>query len=151
MPDLDALAGQIGAELAAQVKTMLTGMERDVQARIEAAAVRSALIDRDNVLVLTFGDGRTQSLGVVVGRDGQAGEPGPAGEPGERGADGINGDPGPMARLAQPADGERGADGQPGERGEPGEIGLQGPQGRVALARKSTCGPWRPALRRLRA
>ena len=37
------------------------------------ADVTDALIDRDGALVLTLSDGRTKSLGVVVGKDGAAG------------------------------------------------------------------------------
>lgn len=42
----------------------------------DGVGVADALIDRSGELVLTMADGRTKSLGVVVGRDGAAGEDG---------------------------------------------------------------------------
>jgi integrin beta 3 len=108
MPDLDALAAQISAELVPVLKRM----EGEMIARIEAASVRSALIDREGVLILTFGDGTTRSLGVVVGRDGADGVDGRVGEAGPVGERGERGEPG--------ADGKDGADGR---RGEPGADG----------------------------
>jgi hypothetical protein len=42
----------------------------------DGAGIRDLLIDRDGALVATFTDGRTKSLGVVVGRDGAPGRDG---------------------------------------------------------------------------
>lgn len=136
MPDLDALAGQIGAELAVQVKSMLTDMQRTMEARIEAASVRSALIDRDNELVLTYGDGHTERLGVVVGRDGHHGADGATGADGAQGPQGdpgLMGDPGPAG-----ADGAQGEAGPAGAPGLPGEMGAQGPEGAAGPAGAAT-------------
>lgn len=44
--------------------------------RPEPVSVKSALIDRENRLVLTYSNGETKNLGVVVGRDGEDGKPG---------------------------------------------------------------------------
>lgn len=46
----------------------------------DGVGIADALIDKDGALVLTLSDGRTKSLGVVIGRDG---------EPGRDGSDGI--------------------------------------------------------------
>jgi integrin beta 3 len=130
MPDLDAMAAQIGNELAGLVQPMLAQFQRDMLARIDATAVRSALIDRDGALVLTFGDGSTRSLGLVVGRDGApgpAGEPGPAGAPGEPGPTGDPGEPGAQGPVGDP--GPAGEVGAPGPAGEPGERGADGQDG----------------------
>jgi hypothetical protein len=54
--------------------------------------VRDAMIDRNNVLILTLSDGTTRDLGVVVGNDGlngKDGADGPPGEPGDNGKDGF--------------------------------------------------------------
>jgi len=51
----------------------------------DGVGLADAVIDRDGALVLTMTDGRTKSLGTVVGRDGRDGEPG------SKGADGRDG------------------------------------------------------------
>lgn len=107
MPNaLEAIAPQIGAELAAIVQPMLKRLEDDCAARIAAASVRSGMINREGALVLTMGDGSQQVLGVVVGADGKDGT---------NGLDGTNG-----------ADGE---DGKPGVNGQDGRDGMTGPTG----------------------
>jgi hypothetical protein len=82
MPDLDALAGDIGATLAALVAPMLAELRRDFAARLEAASVKGAVIDHAGALVLTFGDGSTKTIGQVVGRDGRDGIDGQVGAAG---------------------------------------------------------------------
>lgn len=52
----------------------------------DGAGLADAVIDRDGSLVLTFTDGRTKGLGLVVGKDGRDGE---AGHAGKDGADGV--------------------------------------------------------------
>jgi hypothetical protein len=42
----------------------------------DGAGIQDLLIDRDGQLVATFSDGRTKSLGVVIGRDGAPGRDG---------------------------------------------------------------------------
>lgn len=54
----------------------------------DGVGVAGAIITRDNELVLTLTDGRTQNLGLVVGKDGAPGVNGKDGAPGN---DGING------------------------------------------------------------
>jgi collagen type III alpha len=150
MPDLDVLASEIGLQLAALVQPMFTRLEAEFAAKLDAAQVRDALIDRDGVLALTMGDGTVRRLGVVVGRDGapgerglqgetgQAGEPGPAGPPGDPGADGRDGEPGHDGLPGEPGPrGERGADGEPGPAGRDAEpaaaVGVTTEQLQAAL------------------
>jgi integrin beta 3 len=109
MPDLDALASQLGAELAAQVQPLIERLKADMEARLAAMAVRAALIDREGELILTFGDGSTRALGKVVGRDGADGRDGKDGANGTDGKDGAPGAPG--------RDGEAGKNGEPGAPG----------------------------------
>ncbi len=65
------------------VKSMLSELVEKAFARIPVAkdgsdgvGVAGAVIDRDGNLVLTFSDGGTKSLGLVVGRHGEKGAPG---------------------------------------------------------------------------
>lgn len=51
----------------------------------DGTGLADAVIDRDGSLVLTMTDGRTKSLGVVVGKDGSDGEVGMAGKDGADG------------------------------------------------------------------
>jgi integrin beta 3 len=74
---MEALASKLGEALAAQVHKLFTRLEAELRAKIEAAAVTSALIDRAGVLVLTFGDGSTLRPGTVLGPEGPPGPPGP--------------------------------------------------------------------------
>lgn len=57
----------------------------------DGAGIADALIDRDGKLTLTFSDGRTKSLGEIVGKDGQDGKPGADGADGAPGKDGVDG------------------------------------------------------------
>jgi integrin beta 3 len=110
MPDdLNELATQIAGDLAASVGKMLDDLRAEFVAKIEATTVRSALIDREGSLILTFGDGSTRSLGAVVGRDGSDGKDGADGKPGEAGSagePGPAGPDGPAGKDADPAFGE---------------------------------------------
>ncbi len=57
----------------------LEAMEKrlaDLSAKPEPVSVKSALIDRENHLILTLSNGETKDLGLVVGKDGEDGEPG---------------------------------------------------------------------------
>lgn len=49
---------------------------KDGERGADGQGVTDALLDRDGALVLTFADGRTKALGVVVGCDGAAGNDG---------------------------------------------------------------------------
>jgi len=49
---------------------------KDGERGADGIGLADALIDRDGALVLTLTDGRTKSLGVVLGRDGAAGKDG---------------------------------------------------------------------------
>lgn len=63
----------------------------------DGAGIADAVIDREGQLVLTFTDGRTKSVGVVLGKDGAPGVKGidgAAGRDGRDGADGKDGTPG---------------------------------------------------------
>jgi hypothetical protein len=53
----------------------------------DGVGLADAIIDRDGHLVLTLTNGRTKSLGEVIGRDGK---PGLDGKPGTDGADGLS-------------------------------------------------------------
>lgn len=46
----------------------------------DGAGIADALIDKDGNLVITMSDGRTKSLGTVIGKDGQDGKDGAPGE-----------------------------------------------------------------------
>jgi hypothetical protein len=59
---------------------------RDGEKGTDGAGVADAVIDREGSLVLTMTDGRTKSLGIVVGKDGRDGGPG---ADGRDGADGL--------------------------------------------------------------
>src|SRR5579864_6810190 len=125
--DLETLAAQIGADLAATVQPMFKRLEAETIARIEAASVKSAFIDHGGALILTFGDGSTRSLGIVVAKDGAMGPPGKDGQDGkdgQPGTDGAMGPPGPMGPPGE--DGEDGDDGEDGEDGAPGADGKDG-------------------------
>ena len=50
----------------------LEAEQTSIAGGLAAATVRSAIIDRDGRLVLTFGDGGTKDVGTVVGRDADA-------------------------------------------------------------------------------
>jgi hypothetical protein len=152
MPDLDGMAARISAELAPVLKRM----ETDMLARIAAATVRSAMIDRSGALILTFGDGSTKDLGVVVGQDGKDGADGRDGTDGVQGlngADGADGAVGPAGTDGH--DGVDGKDGAPGEagpageKGEAGERGLDGAQGPAGA--DGTAADLAPVLERLEA
>jgi hypothetical protein len=89
--------------------------------------VADALIDREGALVVTLSDGRTKSLGVVVGlngKDGSTGRDGTDGADGNNGIDGKDGEPGLPGK-----DGIDGKDGRDGVDGKDGTPGLDGPAG----------------------
>lgn len=78
-------------------------------------------INHDGCLILTLTDGKSQELGVVVGKDGVNGAVGKDGAPGLNGAPGEPGKEGPQGR-----DGRDGLPGVPGARGLDGKDGKDG-------------------------
>ena len=70
-------------------------------------SITSTAVNDAGELVVTYSDGTTENLGVVVGEDGKDGAPGEQGEQGEKG---DKGDPG-----------EQGEQGEKGDKGDPGE------------------------------
>jgi len=57
----------------------------------DGVGVADALVDRDGALVVTLSDGRTKSLGIIVGKDGNDGKNGLDGADGAPGQDGLDG------------------------------------------------------------
>ena len=78
----------------------------------------AAEINANGELVLVYGDGTEQNLGVVVGKDGADGKDGANGKDGADGKDGKDGING--------KDGKDGADGKDGVDGEDGKDGTAG-------------------------
>jgi hypothetical protein len=85
----------------------------------DGLGLASAIIDKEDRLVVTMTDGSIKDLGIVVGRDGKDGINGKDGEPGR---DGVNGERGEKGDT-----GEAGRDGQDAYPGEP--KGLYDPSG----------------------
>lgn len=75
----------------------------------DGIGLSDAAILREGDLLLTFTDGRTKSLGIVIGKDGRDGADGKPGADGERGPEG------PVGRA-----GTDGKDGAPGAQGKDG-------------------------------
>ncbi len=82
----------------------------------ETKGIASAVINDNGELVITYTDGTSDNLGVVVGKDGEDGKDGQDGAPGKDGVDGE--------------DGKDGQDGAPGKDGVDGEDGKDGADGR---------------------
>lgn len=80
VPSLPDVEGLVAVEVTKAVASL--PMPKDGAPGRDGLGLASALLDRDGVLVVTFTDGTTKSLGVVIGQDGQ------------KGADGLNGSPG---------------------------------------------------------
>lgn len=73
--EIAAMMGQLAPVIREYVEAETSALRQELAA-VKAQGARgiaSAVIDRDNSLVLTYTDGTTQSLGVVVGKDGDAG------------------------------------------------------------------------------
>ena len=81
----------------------------------DGRGVAGTSINANGELVITYTDGTSETLGKVVGEDGEIGAQGPQSEQGEKGEQGETGAQGPQ--------------GEQGEKGEQGETGAQGPQG----------------------
>jgi len=74
MPDMEAIAARLAADLGSRVLGEFKRLESELTARIDATTVKGAFIDREGALVLTHGDGSTRVLGPVVGPPGAKGE-----------------------------------------------------------------------------
>lgn len=57
----------------------------------ETKGIASAVINDNGELVITYTDGTSDNLGVVVGKDGEDGKDGQDGAPGKDGVDGEDG------------------------------------------------------------
>ena len=79
------------------------------------AQLIGAEINDNGELVLVYGDGTEQNLGVVVGKNGADGKDGVDGKDGANGKDGVNG-----------KDGTNGKDGADGKDGKDGKDGTDG-------------------------
>lgn len=141
-----------GALIAEEVQKQIDRLPKALEPR----GIATTLIDKDHQLVVTYTDGATDRLGVVVGRDGidgKAGESivgpkgpqglqGPQGEKGEKGDRGDTGPQGPKGDPGESTKGERGEKGEPGqfiqgpkgEKGDPGEDGKDGRDGKDGLS-----------------
>lgn len=97
----------------------------------DGSGFSGAEINDSGELVLTFDDGVTKSLGVVVGKDGADGKDGVDGKDGRDGVDGEPGKDGVDGKDGEP--GKDGIDGKDGADAEPIEIS----QKDVVLALKS--------------
>jgi hypothetical protein len=83
VPVLPDVEGMVAAEVTKAVASLPT--PKDGAPGRDGVGLASALLDREGVLVVTFTDGTTKSLGVVVGHDGQKGADGLHGAPGRDG------------------------------------------------------------------
>lgn len=130
-----AVKGHIDARVRPLVEK-LAAMERRLEALTEAnrsfRELTATGINRSGELVLSYSDGSSANVGIVVGRDGKDGEsikgdPGPPGESikGDPGRDGesIRGEPGPPGPPGESVKGDPGPPGRDGESvvGPPGE------------------------------
>lgn len=64
----------------------------------ETKGIASAVINDNGELVITYTDGTSDNLGVVVGKDGEDGKDGQDGAPGKDGVDGEDGKDGADGR-----------------------------------------------------
>ena len=93
-------------------------------------SITSTAVNDAGELVVTYSDGTTENLGVVVGEDGKDGAPGEQGEQGEKGDKGDPGEQGEQGEKGDKGDpGEQGEQGEKGDKGDPGEQGEQGEKG----------------------
>lgn len=81
------LAPMVAAEVEKAVKAL--PVPKNGENGKDGRGVKSALIDNDGGLVVTFSDGEVQKPGKVVGATGQKGADGQKGQDGKDGADGM--------------------------------------------------------------
>lgn len=93
---------------------------RDGRDGIPGRNILSAIID-EGFLEVRFSDGTIETVGEVIGPQGEQGIPG---EPGPQGIEGASGPMGPQGDI-----GPKGPKGQRGERGIQGKQGDVGPRG----------------------
>lgn len=87
----------------------------------QGRGVSKLLIDAKGHLIVTYTDGATDDVGLIVGKDGDPGKDGRDGVDGAPGTDGKNGADGASGR-----DGEKGLDGSNGRDGTDGKDGADG-------------------------
>ena len=95
----------------------------------EGRTIRKTQINEKGELIITYTDGFTENLGVVVGRDGVDGIDGVDGVDGKDGKDGKDGIDG-----IDGVDGKDGTDGVDGINGKDGEIIISGEGQSISLA-----------------
>lgn len=78
----------------------------------DGTGIAGAVLDHEGALILSFTDGSTKNVGLVVGRPGRDGMPGVPGRTGEPGRDGVDGKNGPAGHDGK--DGRDGIDGKDG-------------------------------------
>ena len=97
----------------------------------DGVGISSSLINSSGELIITYTNGRTVNLGVVIGTKGEKGDKGDQGEQGLQGAKGDKGDKGET--------GATGADGQDGDNGVGIEtIVVENGNLKVTLTNKTT-------------
>ena len=105
-----------------QASIVVTG-----EAPVVHGGIISSAIDEQGHLIVTYEDGTTADLGLVVGANGKDGVDGKDGKDGVNGKDGVDGKDGKDGANGQ--DGAQGPQGPAGEQGPAGPQGPQGPQG----------------------
>ena len=105
-----------------QASIVVTG-----EAPVVHGGIISSAIDEQGHLIVTYEDGTTADLGLVVGANGKDGVDGKDGKDGANGKDGVDGKDGKDGANGQ--DGAQGPQGPAGEQGPAGPQGPQGPQG----------------------
>ncbi len=73
--EIAAMMGEIAPVIREYLAAETAALRQEIAALKgqDVRSIASAVIDRENCLVLTYTDGTTQSLGVVVGKDGDDG------------------------------------------------------------------------------
>lgn len=101
---------------------------------LDGNGIKSAILNSDYTLTLTFDDGTTYTTPSIRGATGSSGKDGPAGadgakgEKGDRGEQGLQGIPGEKGDKGDT--GAPGADGAKGDKGDKGDTGAQGNPGK---------------------
>ena len=70
---------------------LLTGLPTDTDSGDNSQSITDAYINEKGELIITYSNGITESLGVVVGQDGKDGKDGIDGIDGENGTNGVDG------------------------------------------------------------
>lgn len=118
---MDGKDGRDGVDGLAGEKGVPGDAGKDGAPGLPGRGVAKLLIDAKGHLVVTFTDGATDDVGLIVGKDGAPGKDGRDGVDGLAGADGKSGADGAPGR-----DGEKGLDGSNGRDGIDGANGVDG-------------------------